>query len=108
MPVDFGNLYAENLAWGVAYTAVELSLLTPVVWLTGGHMNHGGDDTRRWSDGERNTVIGDLSAYVVVKLVAGLHAGYSARQFNAERKPTTMILMAPTAGGALVSVGRSF
>ena len=26
LPVDFGNLYAENLGWGVAYTAIEVSL----------------------------------------------------------------------------------
>ena len=31
VPVDFGNFYAENLGWGIAYTAIELSLMAPMM-----------------------------------------------------------------------------
>ena len=100
LPVDFGNFYAENLGWGVAYTAIEVSLLAPMMWVTGSHMGHGGVDDRRWSDGERGAMIGLLAGYVAVKLIAGLHAGAAARGFNrtyAHGAPFAL----PTRGGAV-------
>lgn len=104
MPVDFGNLYAENLGWGIAYTAVEVSLVAPMMWLVGGHMDHGRDDTRRWSDGERNTMIALGIAYIVVKLAAGVHAGYAAGDFNdreAGVPHATMVLLRDGAAGGV-------
>jgi hypothetical protein len=82
LPVDFGNLYAENLAWGVTYTGLELALMVPMMWLAGRHMGHDGN-ADRWSSGEKAFFIGNIAAYVVVKLIAGLHAGSAARSFNA-------------------------
>ena len=45
LPIDFGNFYAENLGWGVFYTAVEVSLLAPRMWMTGSHMATGSATT---------------------------------------------------------------
>lgn len=103
LPIDFGNLYAENLGWGVAYTAVEVSLLAPMMWMTGSHMNHGANDDRQWSGMETRAMMGLVSGYVVVKLASGLHAGYAARAFNREGGTTAMAVVLPTAGGALLA-----
>ena len=87
MPVDFGNLYADNIGWGVAYTALELSLALPAVWLGGSHMGHGSRDNE-WSSDERQLGLVLVTAYITVKLLAGLHAGYAAMAFNeAHAKP---------------------
>ena len=83
LPVDFGNLYAESLDWGIAFTALELSTALPFMWLGFGHMCHGlSNDCGQWSVSERNLAIGLVSAYVVEKLIAGWHAGHAAREFN--------------------------
>jgi len=109
LPVDFGNLYAENLAWGVAYTAIEVSLMAPMMWLGGSHMHRGyGAGDRSWSANEKNAVVGLASGYVVVKLVAGLHAGYAAKALNRAYGPAPMAYVAPTAGGAVLGWGRAF
>jgi hypothetical protein len=108
LPVDFGNLYAENLGWGIVYTAFELSLMAPMMWLAGGHMDHGRDNTRSWSDSERNAMFGLAGGYVLVKLAAGLHAGYAARAFNRESSANGLAFVAPTPGGALVTWGNTF
>ena len=108
LPVDFGNLYAENVGWGVAYTAVEVSLMAPMMWFVGGHMDHGRDDTRSWTDGERNVMVGLLSGYVAVKLVAGLHAGYAARDFNQRLAIAPSVAVVPIPGGAAGFAGLSF
>jgi hypothetical protein len=86
MPVDFGNLYAENFGWGMAYTAVELSLATPLVWLGAQHMCGGhsryDDGCDEWSDTEKTWALGLVSGYVGVKLLSAVHAGYAARAYN--------------------------
>lgn len=86
MPVDFGNLYAENFGWGMAYTAVELSLATPLVWLgaqnmCGGH-DHYDDGCDGWIDSDETWALGLLSGYVGVKFVSAVHAGYASRAYN--------------------------
>lgn len=108
LPVDFGNLYAENLGWGVAYTAIEVSLMAPMMWLGGSHMHHGLNDDRTWSSGEKGAMIGLVSGYVAVKLVSGLHAGYAAKAFNRAYEPAPLAFVAPTPGGALLGWGRAF
>lgn len=86
MPVDFGNLYAESFGWGMAYTAVELSLATPLVWLSAQHMCGGhsryDDGCDEWSDSEETWALGLLSGYIGVKLISAFHAGYAARAYN--------------------------
>lgn len=103
LPIDLGNLYAENLGWGVAYTAVEVALLAPMMWMTGQHMDHGNGDDRRWTGMESGMMVGFISGYVVVKLMAGLHAGYAARSFNQTFEGRGMAVVVPTAGGALLT-----
>ena len=103
LPVDFGNLYAENLGWGIAYTAIEVSLMMPMMWLVGRHMDHGGVDDRSWGSGERMGMMGMVAGYVVVKLIAGLHAGYAAREFNVRSAPRWSALVVPATGGAVAS-----
>ncbi len=104
LPVDFGNLYAGNLAWGVAYTAIEVSLMAPMMWFAGTHMDHGGNVGRSWSTGERGTMIGLVAGYVGVKLVAGLHAGYAARGFNARYGRGPMLGALPVPGGGMLAL----
>ena len=103
LPIDFGNLYAENVGWGIAYSAVEVSLLAPMMWMTGQHMNHGSNDNGGWSGMETGAMMGLGSTYVVVKLVSGLHASYAARRFNREGGFSSMAAVLPTAGGAMVA-----
>lgn len=103
LPIDIGNLYAENLGWGIAYTAVEVALLAPMMWMTGQHMNHGNGDDRHWSGMESGMMVGFISGYVAVKLVAGLHAGYAARAFNRAFEDRGMAIVVPTAGGAFLT-----
>jgi hypothetical protein len=102
LPIDFGNLYAENLGWGIAYTAIEVSLMAPMMWMTSAHMNHGGGADRNWSGMETGAMAGFVSGYVLIKLASGLHAGYAARRFNRAYEPTTTALVAPAPGGALL------
>ena len=108
LPVDFGNLYAENLGWGIAYTAIEVSLMAPMMWMTGQHMDHGYGDERSWSSGERTAMAGFVAGYVAVKLVAGLHAGYAAQSFNRAGEPRGVAFVAPARGGAAFMWSRAF
>jgi hypothetical protein len=108
VPIDFGNFYAENLGWGIAYTALEVSLMAPMMWLAGNHMDHQRFDERRWSDGERAAMIGLVTGYVAVKMVAGLHAGYAAREFNRRAAPQTTAFVLPTNHGAELVWRRTF
>lgn len=108
LPIDLGSLYAEDIGWGVAYTAIEVSLMAPMMWLGGSHMDHGATDDRRWSDREKGAMVGLVSGYVVVKLVSGLHAGYAARAFNGAYEPRPVAFVLPTAGGALLGWGKTF
>lgn len=108
LPVDFGNLYAENLGWGVTYTAVELSLLAPMMWIAGSHMDHDRDDTRSWSDGERGGMIALVSGYVVVKIAAGIHAGYAASNFNQASGAVAHASVTPLRRGAFAQLDLTF
>ena len=101
LPIDFGNLYAENLGWGIAYSAVEVALLAPMMWMTGQHMNHGSNDDRGWSGMETGAMMGMGSTYIVVKLVSGLHAAHAARTFNWGGGFTSTAAVLPTVGGAM-------
>lgn len=109
VPIDFGNLYAENIAWGVGYSAVELGLMVPMIFIVGDHMNGGmwgsssASSNAPWTNGDRAAFIGLLSGYVVVKLVAGLHAGHVVDAHNQElaREPRVSAIVLPTTGGGL-------
>ena len=109
VPIDFGNLYAENIAWGVGYSAVEIGLMVPMMFIVGGHMNGGmwgsssASNYSPWTSGDRAAFIGLLSGYVVVKLVAGLHAGHVVDVHNQElaQAPRVSAIVLPTAGGGL-------
>ncbi len=107
MPVDFGNLYAENLGWGIAYTSVELSLATAMMLVGGSHigMGHGGGNP--WSDSDRNVVIGLVAGYVVTKLAAAVHASYAARDFN-EGRSKGYVSASTLPGGAQLVLGQRF
>jgi hypothetical protein len=106
LPIDFGNLYAENIGWGVTYTAIEVALMAPMMWMTGSHMSHAGmtrvGDDGSWSDREKGAMVGLAAGYVLVKLAAGLHAGRAAQGFNLMYERRATALVAPTAGGALL------
>lgn len=106
VPVDFGNLYAENVGWGIVYTAAELSLTTPMMWLMGGHMGHANDAPRSWSAGERNGMIAFMSSYMVVKLAAAIHAGYAAADFN--RGADAAATVVPLKSGAMAWLEQQF
>jgi hypothetical protein len=108
LPIDFGNLYAENIGWGVAYSALEVSMMVPMMWFVGGHMNHRWDDDRRWSSGESNTMVGLVAGYVAVKLVAGLHAGYAARGLNRRTGSDPFAGVLPVRGGGVAILASSF
>lgn len=97
LPVDFGNLYAENLGWGIVYTGIELGLGTGMMLIGADHMCHS-RDCDRWTGSETGFMIGFVAAYVAVKFVAGIQAGAAARSFNQVRIPSVGI--APSAGGA--------
>jgi hypothetical protein len=72
-----------------------------MMWLGGQHMSHEGMDDRRWSSGDRAAMGGMIAGYVLVKLVAGLHAGYAAQSFNRRYDPRWSALVTPSRGGAL-------
>ena len=111
VPVDFGNLYAENLPWGIAYTTAEVALVTPMMWMLGSHM-HDGNGGDRWSSAERGWEIGLVSGYVLVKIAAGIHAGYAAADFNKAQEHGAFARVLPTVattpGGALFAATGSF
>ena len=107
VPVDFGNLYAENLGWGIAYTSVELSLATAMMLVGGSHMGMGHGDGNAWSDRDRNVVIGLVAGYVVTKLAAAVHASYAARDFN-EARSKGYVSASTIRGGAQLVLGQRF
>lgn len=95
LPVDFGNLYAENVDWALGYTVAQLSVATPLIWLTARHMggphrHHGPrerNDAPTWSETERRWGYGLLTGYVVIKLISATHAAFAARAFNQAHEP---------------------
>ena len=104
LPVDFGNFYTDNVGWGVAYTALELGLAAPMMWLAADRgMGHGySGSANGWSSGDRNAMLGLVSGYVVVKLVAGLHAAHNAEVFNHEHQSHgATATIVPANGGAM-------
>jgi hypothetical protein len=106
LPVDFGNLYAENVGWGIVYTGVEAALMVPMMVVAGRHMGHGsGND---WTDSDRAWMIGSVAGYVAVKLVAGIHAGTAAGAFNRAQARVPAVGLAPARGGGLLSWATSF
>ena len=107
LPVDLGNLYAENLGWAIVYTSLEIGLGTGMVVLGARHMCHS-QSCDSWSDRETGFMIGFAAAYVAVKLVAGIHAGAAARSFNHVHAPTASIGVAPSSGGATLLWRRDF
>lgn len=109
VPVDFGNLYAENVGWGMAYTGAELALGTGMMWLGTSHMCHDRSDCGDWSGAETAGMATLVGAYVSVKILAGVHASSAARDFNEARGTTSWYpIVAPTAGGAGLSLARRF
>lgn len=107
VPVDFGNLYAEHVAWGMVYTTAELGLATGMMWLGADHMCHR-DGCQTWSGGETAGMVALATGYVAVKIVAGLHAASAAREFN-ERAPVAWSpLVAPTRGGVALGLAGTF
>jgi hypothetical protein len=100
LPVDFGNLYAENIAWAIGYTTGELALSGAMMWLGGSHMCHDSPRCGDWSDSERDVLIGLVAGYVALKLVAGVHAGAAARSFNEAHAATWLPVVIPNQGGA--------
>ena len=100
MPVDFGNLYAENIAWGIAYTSIELSLMAPMFFIAADHGMGHSTTSNPWSSSDRNWMIGLVSGYVVVKVVSGLHAAHNAEDFNHDHSPRFSAAIVPSSGGA--------
>lgn len=102
MPIDFGNLYAENFGWGMVYTTVELGLAVPLIWLGTRHMcGHHSEECDAWTDSERSWGVGLLGGYVGVKLLSAIHAGYAARAYNdARREERAGFLVFPLSDGA--------
>ena len=101
LPIDFGNFYAENLGWGIACTAVEVSLMMPMMWFVGRHMDHNEVGDSSWSSGERTGMVGLMAGYVLVKLIAALNAGHTAQELNRRSAPRWSALIVPAAGGAV-------
>ena len=106
VPVDFGNLYAENISWGIAYTSIEVTLASGMMFVGGSHMCHAGNGCGSWSDGERYTMVGLAGAYVAVKIISAVHANNAAAEFN--RAHLVMPVIAPTTGGIVVGFGAAF
>lgn len=111
MPVDFGNLYADNVGWGIAYTSVELGLLVPMFWIARDHgMGHGDyGSTNPWTSTDRNWMIGLASGYLAVKLISGLHAAHAADDFNQRQHgPRLSGAVVPTSEGAAALAALQF
>ena len=106
VPVDFGNLYAENVGWGLGYTAVQISLITPLVWLTAQRMGwgHHGESNGNGSGlnaTERAWALGLFTGFVVTKLISAAHAAVAAEEFNEAHRPDPSALgVVPLDGGA--------
>ena len=108
LPIDFGNLYAENIGWGIAYTSLELGLMAPMMFIAADHgMGHYGT-ANPWTSSDRNWMIGLASSYVVVKLISGLHAAHAAEAFNRDQKSHFSAAIAPAAGGGMAMAALHF
>lgn len=108
LPVDFGNLYAGNLGWGIAYTTFELGLMVPMMFIAANHgMGHYGT-ANPWTSSDRNWMIGLVSGYVVVKLVSGLHAAQAAGVFNREQHSHFSAAIIPAPGGGMAMAALHF
>jgi hypothetical protein len=108
MPIDFGNLYAENVPWGIVYTSAELALGTGILWIGGGHMMCRSSDCDDWTDKERAATIAFVSGYLAVKLAAGTHASFAAERFNREQALLSLPLVVPTRDGATLFWSAAF
>ncbi len=114
LPVDFGNLYAGNIGWGIAYTSLELGLMTPMMLIAvnrGMMGNYGAGSygtSNSWTSSDRNWMIGLVSGYVVVKLVSGLHAAHAAEAFNHDQQSRFSAALVPSAGGGMALAGVQF
>ena len=108
VPVDFGNLYAENVGWGIAYTSLELGLMAPMFFIAADHgMGHSGT-ANPWSSRDRNWMIGLVSGYVAVKIVSALHAAHAAEVFNRDQRARFAASIVPSAGGATAVMALNF
>lgn len=107
VPVDFGNFYAENVGWGIAYTSGQLALGGAMMWIGAGHMCHGGSGNgcSSWSDTERNSMVGLVAGYVALKVVAAVHASEAAEDFN---RVHASPVVTPTNGGVMFGWTASF
>ena len=110
MPIDFGNLYAENLGWGMAYTVMELSLALPLTWIATRHMcGHHTTECDAWTGSERGWAVGLLAGYVGVKVLAAIHAGSAARAYNrAQSDRSAVLYLFPTTEGGGIGLRRTF
>ena len=108
VPVDFGNLYAENVGWAMAYTSAQLALMTGMMWLGAGHMCHARDRCADWSGAETGGMVALAIGYVGVKIVSGVHAAGAARDFNEAGRTRLVPVVVPTSGGASFGVAAAF
>lgn len=108
LPVDFGNLYAENIGWGIAYTTLELGLMAPMIFIAADHgMGHSAT-ANAWTSRDRNWMIGLVSGYVAIKLVSALHAAHAAEVFNRDQRARFGAAIVPSANGATALVALNF
>ena len=107
VPVDFGNLYAQNTEWGIVYTSAELALGGSMLWVGADHMCHS-NDCDSWSDGERRTMLGLVFGYVAVKLGAGIHATFAAEDFNTRQNSSVSPMILATADGVVIGWQRRY
>lgn len=108
MPVDFGNLYAGNVGWGIAYTSLELGLMAPMLFIASNHgMGHYGS-ANPWTSSDRTWMIGLVSGYVVVKVVSALHAAHAAEVFNRGQQARFSAGIVPSVGGGVAIAALRF
>ncbi len=109
VPVDFGNLYAENVAWGLAYTGGELLLAGGMIWLGADHMCHHPGSCSAWSASETVGMSEMVVGYVAIKILSGLHAAHAATDFDAKRRVAAWApVVAPLQSGASMSLAGWF
>jgi hypothetical protein len=90
----------------LAYTSAETALMGGMMWLGVGHMcHHGSSGCGDWSDMERNTMIGLVAGYVVVKIASGVQAASAAGDFKrAHAVPRLEPVVVPTTGGVVLGL----
>lgn len=88
VPLDFGNLYADNIMWAGIYTGVEFGLAGTFTWLAVSHRCDDAEECQRWNLREARSAVAVLASYVLVKLIAGLHARGVAVRANARSQRT--------------------